>query len=193
AAGPADDRFFRRPGYARDDLARRVRGGTGLPGAVGDRVDERLEEDPHALVVKGFKHVSWVLGLGRERFAVADHDQVQARNNDQELIAGPGAVVGVLGQLGITSAGVGPEADAAMAGQPGVARYLAHRLLAQDLFAVPIAFAEQEPAQPCHGPCGITAATPPPDQGQAINLERLVVADRPVPVADADRPHHALA
>ena len=162
-------------------------------GRVGDRVDDRLEEDLHALVVKGFKHVLGVLWFRRERLAVADDDQVEARDHDQELIAGPGAVVGVLGQLGITAVGVGPEAHAAMAGQAGVARDLAHRLLAEDLFAVPVAFAEQEPADAGHGPCGITAAAPARDQRQAVDRERLAVADRPFFVGNADRPHHAVA
>src|SRR5262249_4513706 len=95
AFGLADDRFLGRPGEAGDYLARRVGGGAGLLRTAGDRVDDRLEEDLHALVVKGFKHVPGVLRFRREGFAVADDDEVEARDNDQELIAGPGAVVGV--------------------------------------------------------------------------------------------------
>src|SRR5205823_7599783 len=87
ALGCTEDRFLGCPGEARDGLARRVRGGARWLRTVGDRIDYRLEEDLDALVVKGCEHVLGVLWFRRERVAVADHDQVQARNNDQELIA----------------------------------------------------------------------------------------------------------
>src|SRR5262249_10261080 len=80
ALGLADDRFLGCPGDVRNGLARWGRGGP-LPlgswgeGVIGHRVDERLEQDLHALVVKGFKHVLGVLWFRRQRFAVADHDQ----------------------------------------------------------------------------------------------------------------------
>src|SRR6185437_4541864 len=76
ALGLADNRFLRCPRNAGDDLAWRIRSGSGLLGAFGDRIEERLEKDLHALVVISSKHVTSVLGFRRERFAIADHNQI---------------------------------------------------------------------------------------------------------------------
>jgi hypothetical protein len=80
-----------------------------------------------------------------------------------------------------------------MARQAGVSRYLAHGLFAENLFAVPVAFAEHEPADACHGPRGVTSAAPASDQWQAIDCECFAVAHGPILIARADGSHHAIA
>ncbi|MCA1628313.1 MAG: hypothetical protein LC742_10170, partial [Acidobacteria bacterium] len=105
--------------HAGDISTWRIRG-TGRR-RIDDRFDERPEKDVGPRVVKLLKHV---LGLKlsqfvrrRQRLAVADHDQLQARHDEQHLIARAGAPHGVLRQPFVAAAVVRPPSHAAMSRQ----------------------------------------------------------------------------
>src|SRR5882672_4765262 len=101
-------------------------------------------------------------------------------------MAGAGAPEGVGGEFFVAGVVVAPPADAAVAGSAGIGSDLVHGVFAEELFAIPIAFAKHEPADVGARAGGVVAAAPGADQGKAIDGEGLRVADGPFAVGHPD-------